>query len=160
MRAIFEILSSAAAAWAVISTAPAHAQYADPRTGDRQRENTQTLVNRCADAAQARIGRNRDGNNNALDGYSARVLGISSVRPQSGGSLLTVSGVATSGRYASIADGVRRPVDLTWRCTSDYFGTIEKLDISPALPTNSAGDEASTGSYQGQDYSRYGYRRY
>ena len=125
----------------------------------RYDENTQIAVNRCADAVQVRLEVGHYGNEDANGHGTARVLGIGGVGlPVSG--KLTVSGIATSGRYASVAGGIRRPVDLVWRCSSDNVGSVSGISILSAPPTIDAGYDVQPNSYEGADYSRYGYRRY
>ena len=158
MRAICNFLAACAAMGAMSSAAPAQAQYSSRANGVAAGQSTQISVNRCADAVQVKLGNNRDGAG-ALPGYAAaRVLGISSVVKL--GNAFAVSGVATSGRYASVADGVRRPVDLIWRCTSDRYGAVSGINITPAPRNYGAGQDSATGAYGSEDYSQYGYHRY
>ena len=66
-----------------------------------------------------------------------RVLGISRVEPSFNGGL-TIRGVANSGRTAGYAYGYgysgQLPVDLTFRCRTDYRGFVVDVDIDPAQP--------------------------
>jgi len=112
--------------------------------------NSQTAVNQCANAVQARLG----GYNSYSYGGAARVLGISRVEPRNNGGL-TVRGVASSGRYGATAYGNQAPADITWKCKIDYRGYISDIDLNRA--SNGYGNYTPYGNY---DYSQYGYRRY
>ena len=118
--------------------------------------NSQAAVNQCANAVQARLG----------GGYgyagAGRVVGISRVEPRSSGGL-TVRGVASSGRY--VAYGAQAPVDLTWRCKTDYRGFITDVRVDRAQSNYGynygyAPQGYATAPAQPYDYSQYGYRRY
>jgi hypothetical protein len=127
--------------------------------------NQQAAVNQCAAAVQQRL-------NGGYGGYGAyaynngygggRVLGISRVEPRSGGGL-TVRGVATSGRYGNVGYAGQAPIDLTWRCKTDYRGFIADIDVNLA-ERNYGGNYNYNYNYQQPyspyDYSQYGYRRY
>ena len=53
------------------------------------------------------------------------------------------------------------PVDLTWRCKTDYRGFIAAIDISRAQRSNAYNNGYNSGyTPYGNDYSQYGYRRY
>lgn len=170
MTAVSRLLALASAAGVIGVGTPAAAQYypgygygyAQPYGGNvvgevlnnvlgggyGYRPNSQVVVNQCANAAQARLG------GYGYGGYAgARVLGISRVNPRGDGGV-TVSGVATSGRYAYAAGG---SVDLTWRCRVDPRGFIRDVAIAPAQP--SYGYNRSYTPWD-NDYSQYGYRRY
>jgi hypothetical protein len=108
------------------------------------------------------------GYGNAYGG--GRVLGISRVEPRSNGGL-TVRGVATSGRYAgAYGYNGQAPVDLTWRCKTDYRGFVSDINVDRAQgnyganygysPYSNNGNGYSPYSNNGYDYSQYGYRRY
>jgi hypothetical protein len=131
--------------------------------------NSQVVVNQCVAAVQARLsgGYNNYGGGGSYSGYSyypyansypsGRVLGISRVEPRSGGGV-TVRGVASSGRNAGYGYGYggQSPVDLTFKCKTDYRGYVTDVDIDRA--------QSNYGSnytpYNNYDYSQYGYRRY
>jgi len=132
--------------------------------------NQQAAVNQCAAAVQQRLsggygGYNGYGYNQYAygQGYGGgRVLGISRVEPRGGGGL-TVRGVATSGRYSGYAYGgynTQAPVDLTWRCKTDYRGFIADINISPAERNYGYGNSYTPYNNYNYDYSQYGYRRY
>src|SRR5207342_431496 len=87
--------------------------------------NSQTAVNQCANAVQARLGGGY-GYNGYGNAGGGRVLGISRLEPRSSGGL-TVRGVASSGRY--VAYGAQAPVDLTWRCRTDYRGFVTDVRV-------------------------------
>lgn len=106
-----------------------------------------------------------------------RVLGISRVEQRSGGGL-TVRGVANSGRNAGYAQGYAQPygqgygygqgyapayaqppVDLTFKCKTDYRGFVVDVDIDPAQSNYGQVYGRNYTPYS-QDYSQYGYRRY
>jgi len=130
--------------------------------------NSQVAVNQCVAAVQARMsgGYGNYGGYGSYGGYSyypyqnsypgGRVLGISRVEPRSGGGL-TVRGVASSGRYGIAYNG-QAPIDLTFKCKSDYRGFIVDVDIDPAERNYSS--NYTPYSPYGNDYSAYGYRRY
>ena len=173
MRAITKFLAGGVAIAALASAAPAAAQYY-PGYGSGYGGNvvgqvlnqvlgggygynnggygvnSQTAVNQCANAVQARLG----GYNSYSYGGAARVLGISRVEPRNNGGL-TVRGVASSGRYGATAYGNQAPADITWKCKIDYRGYISDIDLNRA--SNGYGNYTPYGNY---DYSQYGYRRY
>jgi len=128
--------------------------------------NNQVAVSQCVAAVQQRLtgGYGNYGGSGSYNGYSyypnansypgGRVLGISRVEPRSGGGL-TVRGVANSGHYAGAYGGGQQPVDLTFRCKSDYRGFITDVDINHAQS-----NYGSNYTPYNNDYSQYGYRRY
>jgi hypothetical protein len=132
-------------------------------------ENGQIVVNQCANAVQQRLG------GGAGYGYGGgyggnygggRVLGISHVEPRADGGLL-VRGVASSGRAGAYGYGynAQAPVDLTWRCRTDFRGLVVDVDIRPAQPAYGGGYgytpySNSSNSSNYNDYSQYGYVRY
>ncbi len=141
--------------------------------------NSQVAVSQCVGAVQQRLavgyGNNSYGYGNNAYGYNGyggnaygyngangggRVLGISRVEPRSGGGL-TVRGVATSGRYAGAAYGYgnQPPVDLTFRCRTDYRGAVYSVDLDRAQSNYGSYTPYNASPY-GNDYSQYGYRRY
>jgi hypothetical protein len=133
--------------------------------------NSQAAVNQCANAVQARLGGGYGGYGyRAYGGGAGRVLGISRVEPRSNGGL-TVRGVASSGAYAGYAYGAQAPVDLTWRCKTDYRGFVTDVSVnraqsnygynSGAVPYGNYGAAPYGASpYGNYDYSQYGYSRY
>ena len=191
MKAVTMILAGGVAAAALVSAAPAAAQYY-PGYGygsggnvvgqilnsviggygynngyGYNQQNQQAAVNQCAAAVQQRLsggynGYNGYGYNNGYAYGRGRVLGISRVEPRSNG--LTVRGVATSGNAGYNGYAAQAPVDLTWRCKTDYRGYIADIDIDPAQ--RNYGSNYNQGYYNqgytpwGNDYSQYGYRRY
>lgn len=175
MRAITKFLAGGAAIAALASAAPAAAQYypgyGDPYGGNVVGQvlnqvfgggygygvNSQVAVNQCAAAVQQRLS---GGYGYSRYGYGGgRVLGISRVEPRSNGGL-TVRGVATSGRYAGYGYGygAADPVDLTWKCKTDYRGFIRDIDVDRA--ERNYGYNRGYTPYGNYDYSQYGYRRY
>ena len=182
MKAITKVLAGGVAIAAVASAAPAAAQYY-PGYGygyggnpvgaiinqvlgggygyNGYGANSQAVVNQCASAVQARLSGGAYGYGNYGYGANAyaygggRVLGISRVEPRSSGGL-TVRGVASSGRYGAYAYGTQAPVDLTWKCKTDYRGFITDIDL------NRVERNYGYGNYTpyNYDYSQYGYRRY
>lgn len=172
MKAITKFLAVGAAVAALVAAAPATAQYypgyGDPYEGNPVgqvlndvfgggRANSQVAVNQCASAVQARLG------GYGYNGYGyggGRVLGISRVEGRSNGGL-TVRGVASSGRYAGYPNGAQLPVDLTWKCKTDFRGYVTQVDINRAQPSygynynNNYNDNSTP-----YDYSQYGYHRY
>src|SRR5574338_95647 len=181
MKALKWILGGGAAAVALASAAPASAQYY-PGYGygyggnvvgqvlnqvlgggyggyGSYGVNSQAVVNQCAAAVQQRLNGGYGYNGYGYNGYGyggGRVLGISRVEPRSGGGL-TVRGVATSGRYGGYGYNGQPPVDLTWKCRTDYRGFIADIDIDPAQRNYGYGYQYSPWN---NDYSQYGYRRY
>jgi hypothetical protein len=75
-----------------------------------------------------------------------------------------VHGVASSGHLAAYGYSGQNPVDLTWRCKTDYRGFIADVDISPVQRNYGYGANYGYNyNYQPTspyDYSQYGYRRY
>lgn len=120
--------------------------------------NSQMVVNQCANAVQARLSGGYNGYGyNGYNGYGAgRVLGISRVEARSSGGL-TVRGVATTGRYGGYGYTPNSPVDLVWKCRTDYRGLIVDIDIDPAQSNYGYTNQYTPWNY---DYSQYGYRRY
>jgi len=181
MRAITKFLAGGVAIAALASAAPAAAQYypgyGSPYGGNAIGQvlsqvlgggygngygnygaNSQTAVNQCASAVQARLGGNY-GYNGYANGGGGRVLGISRVEPRSNGGL-TVRGVATSGRYAgAYGYNGQAPADLTWRCKVDYRGFISDIDVNRAQ-SNYGYNYNNAPNGNAYDYSQYGYRRY
>lgn len=180
MKAVTWILAGGVAAAALVSAAPAAAQYypgygygggigqvigkifgGGGYNGYGYGVNQQAVVNQCAAAVQQRLGGGYgyNGYNNYAYGGGGRVLGISRVEPRNGGGL-TVRGVATSGRYGYNGNGGQAP-DLTWRCKTDYRGFIADVDVSPAQRNyGTYGYGNNYTPYNQYDYSQYGYRRY
>ena len=177
MKAVTKFLAGGVVAAALVSAAPASAQYypgygygyggvgqvinqvfGGGYNGYGYGVNRQAIVNQCAAAVQQRLGGGYGyspyGYNNSYGG--GRVLGISRVEPRSNGGL-TVRGVATSGRYAGYT--AQPPVDLTWRCKADYRGYIADIDITPAQRNYGAYGNDRYTPYA-NDYSQYGYSRY
>ena len=186
MKAVTWILAGGVAAAALVSAAPAAAQYYPYGYGsgggigqvlgqvfgggygynNGYGVNQQAIVNQCAAAVQQRLSGGYGNNGYGYNGYGynnngyggGRVLGISRVEPRSNG--LTVRGVATSGRYGGYGNayGGQAQVDLTWRCKADYRGYIADIDINPAQRNYGYGNNYTP--YNQYDYSQYGYRRY
>jgi hypothetical protein len=182
MKAVTKFLAGGVAIAALAVAAPAAAQYypAYPGTGygypgtgygypgtgygypgygngmGGYGVNSQAAVNQCANAVQARLGGGY-GYNGYNGGYGGgRVLGISRVEPRSNGGL-TVRGVATSGRALGYGYTPNSPVDLVWKCRTDYRGLIVDLDIDPAQRNYGSNYNYTPWN---NDYSQYGYRRY
>jgi hypothetical protein len=182
MKAVKLILAAGAAMAAVAIAAPASAQYypANPygptpygygqgynsygyNGYGNMGGNSQAAIGQCTNAVQARLKGGNGygygyGNAYGYNGYGGgRVLGISRVEPRSGGGL-TIRGVATTGRAAGYGYTPNSPVDLTFRCKTDYRGYVMDVDVRPATRS----DYGYTNNYTpyNQDYSEYGYRRY
>lgn len=150
--------------------------------------NSQVAVQQCVGAVQARLGGGYGGGYSPYGGYGGygggyggygggygygnaygggRVLGISRVEPRSSGGL-TVRGVATSGRQAGYGYGGgygggygyggQPPIDLTFKCKTDYRGFITDVDLDRVR--SNYGSNYQPYSPYGTDYSQYGYRRY
>ncbi len=127
--------------------------------------NSQAAVGQCVNAVQARLARSGYGSHGGYNGGygQARVLGISRVEQRSNGGL-TIRGVASSGMNAGYSAyggyGGQQPVDLTFRCRTDYRGFVVDVDVNRAQ-TNYGTNYQPYGNYQSQDpYAAYGYRRY
>ena len=169
MTAIVKLLAGSAAVTALASAAPAAAQYYPGYGapgygvpgygapgygyGGGYAGDSQVMISQCVAAVQARLGGGYGG--------GGRVLGISRVDPRTMGGLM-IRGVATSGRYAGGYGygggyGGQPPIDLQFRCKTDFRGVMTDVVIEPA--------EANYGGYQytpynNYDYSQYGYSRY
>jgi hypothetical protein len=117
---------------------------------------TQTAINECARAVQARLtGGYRYGYAGYADRGGARVLGVSGVDRWANG--LLVRGLASSGRYGAYPYGPQPPVDLAWRCEVDFRGFVSEVSFQAPQPNYGYGNN---GSPYYNDYSQYGYRRY
>jgi hypothetical protein len=187
MKAITKVLAGGVAIAALAGAAPAAAQYYPgygypgqgygypgqgygyPGYGNGgvvggYGMNSQAAVNQCANAVQMRLNGgyggydyNGYGYNGYNGGYGAgRVLGISRVEPRSNGGL-TVRGVATSGRALGYGYTPNSPVDLVWKCRTDYRGLIVDLDVEPAQRNYGSNYNYTPWN---NDYSQYGYKRY
>jgi hypothetical protein len=124
--------------------------------------NSQAVVNQCANAVQARLSGGYNGyaygGGYGYNGYAGgRVVGISRVENRINGGL-KVRGVATSGRTAAYGYG-QGTVDMVWKCTTDFAGRIIDIDVDPAQ--SNYGYSFNYNQYTPwNDYSQYGYRRY
>ncbi len=141
--------------------------------------NSQVAVSQCTNAVQARLNRdsgygyNGYGNGGyAYNGYGdpygndrygygnaggGRVLGISRIEPRSNGGL-TIRGVANSGRTGAYGyNGGQPPVDLTFKCKTDYRGYVTQVDINAASRSDYGYNRYTPNN---NDYSQYGYSRY
>jgi hypothetical protein len=119
--------------------------------------NSQFVVSQCANAVQARLsgGYGAYGYNGYASG-GGRVVGISRVENRAGGGL-KVRGVASSG--GAYAYGQGGPVDMVWKCSTDFAGRIVDIDVDPAR--SNYGYSFNYNQYTPwNDYSQYGYRRY
>ena len=188
MMAVSRILAGGLAAAALVTSAPAAAQYYPGYGGYGNGNvvgqvinqvlgggyggyggygyNQQALTNQCAAAVQQRLsgGYGGYGGYGYAGGYGGgRVLGISRVEPRSGGGF-TVRGVATSGRNAGYGYGYggQSAPDLTWRCKTDYRGFITGINVDRAQSNYGYGGYNGYGytPNNNYDYSQYGYRRY
>jgi len=188
MTALKFLLAGGAAAAALMTAAPASAQYYPDYgypgygygggnvvgqvlnqvlgggygyNGYSYGANSQVAVNQCMGAVQQRLaGYSGYGAYGGGYGYAnGRVLGVSRVEPRSNGGL-TVRGVASSGRY-----GYGNQADLTWKCKVDYRGFVSDIDVDPAQGAygyNGYNNGYGYSPYNNSpyDYSQYGYRRY
>ena len=152
MTALKFLLAGGAAAAALMTAAPASAQYYPGYgypgygygggnvvgqvlnqvlgggygyNGYSYGANSQVAVNQCMGAVQQRLaGYSGYGAYGGGYGYAnGRVLGVSRVEPRSNGGL-TVRGVASSGRY-----GYGNQADLTWKCKVDYRGFVSGVTV-------------------------------
>lgn len=182
MKAVKMILAGGAVVAALVAAAPASAQYypgnnygygAMPYGNNGYGYNgyggvnSQAAIGQCTNAVQARLGvntgygyngyGNRYGNGNGNGYGGGRVLGISRVEQRSNGGL-TVRGVATTGRSAGYGYTPNSPVDLTFKCKTDFRGYVIDIDIQRAQ--SNYGYNNGYTPYDNNDYSQYGYRRY
>jgi hypothetical protein len=177
MKALTKIAAGGVAAAALLSAAPAAAQYYPGYGGyGGYGVNQQAVVGQCVAAVQQRLNASYGygagyggyspygGGYNGYAGGGARVLGISRVEPRSGGGL-TVRGVANSGRSGGYAYGggyANNTIDLTFKCRTDYRGFIVDVDVDRA--EINYGTNYNNGYNQGytpyDPYAAYGYRRY
>lgn len=172
MSALKMILAGGVAAAALVSAAPASAQYYPGNPYGYgggyggYGMNSQAAIGQCTAAVNQRLNRQAYG----YGGYGAygggygggRVLGISRVEPNSYG--LTIRGVASSGFNADYGgygnDGIP---DLTFRCRTDYRGFVVDVDVDRAQRVYGNGYPQYGNVYQQQydnPYEVYGYRRY
>jgi hypothetical protein len=123
----------------------------------------QAAVSQCTAAVQARLsggyGYSPYGYNGGYGG--GRVLGISRIEPRSNGGL-TVRGVASSGMNAGYGGygGYNSTADLTWKCKVDYRGFVSDIDIDRANRVYGNSYNYSPYNNQYNPYAQYGYRRY
>ncbi|MBV9527684.1 hypothetical protein [Sphingomonas sp.] len=192
MMPLSKVLAGAVVAAAMMSAAPAAAQYypygngygAGPMMGNAPGYgygyggydgNQSPMVSQCTAAVQARLsGSGGYGYSTYGNGNGGRVLGISRVDPRDDGGF-TVRGVAASGAYGF---GGNQQPDLTFRCRTDFRGTVTDVSIQPAQRAYSPYGSYGTAPYgyaqpygqspydQGQYYQDrdnsgpYGYTRY
>lgn len=141
-----KILLGSAAAAALVTAAPAAAQYAYPYGYSPYGYNpysyqaTQIATQQCTAAVQQRLQRRTGltGVVSALLGAptQARVVSVTQVDPRR--SSVRVRGLATSGRFAAYspygmgaygAAGYAYQPDLSFRCDVDYRGYVRDVDI-------------------------------
>jgi hypothetical protein len=60
-----------------------------------------------------------------------------------------------NGGYSGYGYGAQAPVDLTWKCKTDYRGFVTDIDVDRAQS-----NYGYSNRYTPYDYSQYGYRRY
>ncbi len=184
MKAITKVLAGGVVAAALLSAAPAAAQYYPQpygygynnganvigqvlnqvlgggnygyQQGYGYGANSQVAVNQCVNAVQARLSRSYAGYGYGYgNAYGgARVLGISRVEPRSNGGL-TVRGVASTGVQAGYGYNGQAVPDMTFRCRVDYRGYVSDVDLD-----RTSVNYGYNQPYQPYDYSQYGYRRY
>jgi hypothetical protein len=185
MTAITKVLAGGVAAAALVTAAPAAAQYypgygypgygggnvvgqvinqvLGGGYGGYGGYNQQALTSQCAAAVQQRLSGGYGGYGYAGGYGGGRVLGISRVEPRSNGGF-TVRGVASSGRSAGYGYGYggQAQPDLTWKCRTDYRGFITDIDVSLARSNYGYGgyNAMPYNNNYNYDYSQYGYRRY
>jgi hypothetical protein len=186
MSALKMILAGGVAAAALVSAAPASAQYYPGNPygygyGGGQvpgggyggygayggyGNNSQAAISQCTAAVSQRLNRNQGGYGAYGGGYGAygggyggaRVLGISRVEPSSGGGL-TIRGVASSGFNAGYGGyGNGGSPDLTFRCRTDYRGFVVDVDVDRAQRNYGNGYQPYGNGYQ-QPYGN-GYQQY
>ena len=186
MTAVKVILAGGIAAAALMTAAPATAQYypGNPYGGygggnvvgqvlnqvlgggygayngyGYQQVNNQAAVGQCVNAVQARLG----GGYGAYGGYGYNQYAqggarvLGISRVEPRSNGLTVRGVATTGR--NVAYGYNNSqVDLTFKCRTDYRGYVVDVDIDRAR--SNYGSAYTSYTPYTNDYSQYGYRRY
>ena len=141
---------------------PAAAQYSGNRIAASSSASSgptasrQIAVNRCSQEIQQQL----TWGGKAYGNSGGRVLGIASIEPLSYGGSVTIRGVASSKSHLSSPQFAQTPVDLTWQCTADAQGLVTALRIQPVHGAYGASSSATTVSFDGDDYSRYGYHRY
>ena len=184
MKAVTKVLAGGAFVAALVSAAPAAAQYYPSPYGYGSGGNvigqvlnqvlgggygqgygygvnSQAVVGQCVNAVQARLARS---NGNVGYGYgygytpysSARVLGISRVEQRSNGGL-QVRGVATSGMSGAYGYNGQATPDIGFRCRSDYRGYLVDVDLDRLDRAYGYNQQYTPYNH---DYSQYGYRRY
>ena len=138
MTLMMKMLAGGAGLAALAGAAPAAAQYYQYGYGYN---STQVAASRCTSAVQARLNNRGStgilgslfGLNTAMNG---RVLSVNRVVPRR--STVRVTGLATSGRYASYSPygigaygalGYSYQPDLRFRCDVDYRGYVRDVDI-------------------------------
>lgn len=142
MTMMTKLLAGAAGVAAIAAATPATAQYYGYNTyGYRgYGMNTAMASQQCTAAVQSRL-YNRTGLAGILGSLvgvpvnSARVLSVTAERPTRHG--MTVTGLATSGRYAYNrygagyygALGAGYQPDLSFRCNVDYNGYVRSVRI-------------------------------
>jgi len=142
MTLMMKMLAGGAGLAALAGAAPAAAQYYQYGSGYGYGYNsTQAAASRCTSAVQARLNNRGStgilgslfGLNTAMNG---RVLSVNRVVPRR--STVRVTGLATSGRYASYSPygigaygalGYSYQPDLRFRCDVDYRGYVRDVDI-------------------------------
>jgi len=122
--------------------------------------NSQVGVNQCAAAVQQRLSGGY-GNYGYNNAYAGGARVLGISRVEPrSNGGLTVRGVASSGRYGAAYAGQPR-VDLTWRCKVDYRGFVNDIDINRAQTNYGySNNQGYSQGYTPYDYSQYGYRRY
>ena len=173
MMRVTKLLAAAAEMAAFASAGPAAAQYypgygspygygANPYAYSPYANGaeSQAVVGECANAVQARLngGDGDDYGYGYAGGYGgARVLGISRVEHRYGGGM-TVHGVATTGRAGGYGYTPNSPVDLVWRCSTDFRGAIVGIEL-PELYEDGATRRRARFMPRGRRVAHVGARR-
>jgi hypothetical protein len=184
MKALTKILAGGAFVAAVVSAAPASAQYY-PGYGYGNGGNVigqvlsqvlgggvgyggygygagnqQAAVSQCAAAVQQRLGGGYGGYApyGGYNGGGGRVLGISRVEPRSGGGV-TVRGVASSGAYAGYGYGYNGGYNGQGQADLTFKCKADYRGFVTSVSFDRVNGSSGYSPY-GQDYSQYGYRRY
>lgn len=156
MRAMINLAAICGSLGALACAAPVTAQDRGYPHANGYGGYTQIAINRCTEAVQQRLEANR-----AKTAGVPSVLGVTRVDLGASRSAVTVEGVASSGRSSATVHTDAPPfVDLGWQCSTDGRGTVASIKIDGVESADVAANHRPPVSYEGVDYSQYGYARY